>query len=569
MNTPGEIIRSSGWSSWRCQEAISDGNGNAVESQDTIPSADRCFEEMIIRITNGRPTFFACLALCVCVPAQERARATLKWFITALVFCFLAPVLLAQEKTVVPITKLSFYGALGKIDFGSGFCLDPECRFIVTNYHVAKAMGKWFSIQHEPVVSRWLDSGPDDEDATKLGYNPLHDLAIVEVWHGLSQKGFHGLGYNTTSAQDLAIGQDVDIYSYPFESNPKRTLLHSKGKYIGVHQNGLLVFSYEPHPEHIRGGASGGIIVDSKGQVIAVLSERAVNTDEPIVLGVPVEVLSTFVSKVQPYLAERLFPQSVFIPPVQPDFYPTWVPETASAEKLQRRPVETPEVQLLRDRAQVLVDNMHSLIAVQSYEWGKGSAATDPQAIAAYEVTQIDGRQRFREYPDGKHSLESVPWPPLNHAIEPGDAWSFTPKMVAKEYDLKIRRMPDVDWKGQQLRVFQFFGAKEDGVCNFDDQDDYVFFVVHHFGTYDCYGEVWTDQDENIIRLSEGYRMPNRWQDYREEVTFTWIEVNGIRSLVPATISSQAQEKSHIYWCRGLFTHYQQFQTQARLLARH
>ena len=498
--------------------------------------------------------------------SQACAQATLKWFIVALVFCILVPILFAQEKTVVPITKLSFYGPLGKIDFGSGFCLDPECRFIVTDYHVAKAMGKWFSIQNEPVVSSWFDSGPDDEGATKLGYNPLHDLAIVEVWHGLSKKGFHGVGYNTTSVEDLTLAQDVDIYSYPFESNPKRKLLHFKGKYIGVRQDGLLVFSYEPDPQRVQGGASGGLIVDGKGQVIAVLSDRATNTDEPMVLGVPVEVLSAFVSKVQPYLAERLFPRSVFIPPVQPDFYPAWIPATMSAKELQSRPVEASDVLLLRSRAQVLVDNMRSLIAVQSYEWGKGSAASDPQAIAAYEVRQIDGRQRYREYPNGKHELESVPWPPMIKAIEPGDAWSFAPKMVAEEYDLKIRRMPDVDWKGQDLRVFQYFGAKEDGVCNFDDQDNYGLLVVHHFGTYDCYGEVWTDQNENIIRFSEGYHMPNRRQDYREEVTFTWIEINGVRSLVPATISSQVQEKSHVYWCRGLFTDYQQFQSKARLL---
>jgi Trypsin-like peptidase domain len=499
--------------------------------------------------------------------ARLRALATLKWFIIVLVFCLLAPFVFAQEKTVVPITKLSFYGPLGKIDFGSGFCLDPECRFIVTNNHVVKGMGKRFSIQHEPVVNSWLDSGPGDEGATKLGYDPLHDLAIVEVWHGLSKKGFHGANYDTAPAEDLAIGQDVNIYSYPFESNPKRKLLHFKGKYVGVHQDGLLVFSYEADPQHIRGGASGGIVIDSQGRVIAVLSEGSIDTDEPMVLGVPVEVLSAFVNKIQPYLAERLFPQSVFIPPVQPDFYPTWVPERASAQDLQRRSPEPPEVHMLRERAQDLVDNMRSLIAVQSYEWGNGNIASDPQAIASYEVSQIDGRQRYREYPDGKRETESVPWPSPARSINPGNAWSFTPKMVAKEYDLNIRRVPDVDWSGQKLRVFQFFGAKEDAVCNFDDQDDYVFFVVHHFGTYDCYGEVWTDREENIIRFSEGFHMPNRWGDFRVEITFRWIEINGSRSLVPATISSESQEKSHVYWCRGLFTNYRQFQTTARFVS--
>jgi hypothetical protein len=499
--------------------------------------------------------------------ARLRTPATLKSFIILLVFCLVAPFVFAQEKTVVPITKLSFYGPLGKIDFGSGFCLDPECRFIVTNYHIVERMGKQFSIQHEPVVCSWLDSGPGDDSATKLGYDPLHDLAIVEVWHGLSKKGFHAANYNTTSVEDLPIGQYVEIYTYPFESNPKRKLLNFKGKYIGVHQDGLLVFSYEPDPEDIRGGASGGIVVDSKGHVIAILSERAINTDEPMVLGVPVEVLSAFVNKVQPYLAERLFPQSVRVPPVQPDFYPTWVPERMSAEGLQRRSVEPPEVHMLREKAQVLVDNTRSLIAVQSYEWGNGNIVSDPKTIASYEVRQIAGRQLYREYPDGKHEMNEVPWPSPARTITPGNAWSFTPKMLAKQYDLNIRRAPDVDWRGQKLRVFQFFGAKEDAVCDFDDRDHYGFFVVHHFGTYDCYGEVWTDEDENIVRFSERFDMPNEWGGYREEITFRWIELNGSRSLVPATIYAESHEKSHVDWCRGLFTHYQQFQSTARFVS--
>src|SRR5262249_44780040 len=90
-------------------------------------------------------------------------------WITVFTFCFIAPGLFAQDKTVVPISKPGFNGWGVKIHFGSGFCLDTDCRFVVTNYHVAKAMGDLFSIQGEPIVNVWLDSGRDDEGATKLG----------------------------------------------------------------------------------------------------------------------------------------------------------------------------------------------------------------------------------------------------------------------------------------------------------------------------------------------------------------------------------------------------------------
>jgi len=467
-------------------------------------------------------------------------------------------------RTVVPITKLHNYGLFGSIQFGSGFCLDPECRFIVTNYHVARAMGKRFSIQHEPVVERWLASGPNDQGATKEGYNPLHDLAVAELKRSLNRTGFHGLPYNREDVRDLVVGQDVDIYAFPLELNPKRKLQHFRGQYIGLNHDGLLAFSYKPNPHVLSGGASGGLVVDENGRVMAVLNEIVVNRKD-VVLGVPVNVLSAFVSKIQPYLAARLFPETAFIPPVEPDIYPQWVPHRPDG-RLERRSVEPPDVQLLRLKAQDVVNGMRAVLSVESFEWGKGSAANDPQAIGYYEVRTFDGYQHFRTYPDGKKEMAEVPWPPLNSVIEPGGAWSYMAKLVAKEYDLRIRQVPDIVWKGQTLRVFQYHGAKEDKVCTFDDQLDLVFMVHHHLESYDCSGEVWTDQGENIMRVSENYYMGGARTNVRMIVTFGWTDIEGDWLLVPITISMETEDGSHINWCRGQFTDYRQFRSTVRLL---
>lgn len=462
----------------------------------------------------------------------------------------------AQEQAVVPITKLQFLGVATVAKFGSGFCLDLECRYIVTNYHVAKAMGKNFSIQHESVVERWLATGPNDDGATKDGYNPAHDLAVVELRHSLQHKGYHGLTYST----NLAEGEDVDIYSYPLEFNPKRKLLHFHGKFIGNSTIGLLLFSYEPNPQHIKGGASGGMIVDSKGRVVAVLADVITN-QKNVIGGVSVEMLSAFVGKIQPYMAAQLFPKSVFIPPVAVDYYPEWLPPPSDGT-LQRRQPESPDIKLLREKAQGVVSNMFTMVAVESFEWGKD--ANDPAAVGSYEVRMIDGYQHFREYPDGKKERDDVIWPPTNHAVAPGNAWFATPEVVAEDYDLKIHRADDIVWKGQALRVFQYLGAKEDKFCNFDEQTDLGFLVIHNVQAYACYGEVWTDQDNNIVRVSENFHMPG---NYREVVTYGWVEIEGDRSLVPLTVSSQAEYSAHVYWCRGIFTNYQQFKTKVRFFS--
>src|SRR6266446_6939689 len=61
---------------------------------------------------------------------------------------------------MIPSAKLGITGKLGPtlgIDtyFGTGFCLDAPCRFIVTNYHVAiaKRAGK---IKGEKIIQRYL-----------------------------------------------------------------------------------------------------------------------------------------------------------------------------------------------------------------------------------------------------------------------------------------------------------------------------------------------------------------------------------------------------------------------------
>src|SRR6266852_8564064 len=134
------------------------------------------------------------------------------------------------SEIVVPITsvkftpsvKLGISGKLGpKLDvdanFGTGFCLDAACRFIVTNYHVAMAT-RATKIKREKIIQRYFATGPHDEDATAnylpnggvLPYAKKRDLAIFELRRSLPHH--HAL---TFSLDELQLGQEVDIYGYP------------------------------------------------------------------------------------------------------------------------------------------------------------------------------------------------------------------------------------------------------------------------------------------------------------------------------------------------------------------
>lgn len=476
--------------------------------------------------------------------------------------------------TVVPITELKFLGAGIEGKFGTGFCLDAECRFIGTNYHVA-AVARPRKIKGQRVVHVYFATGPADAGAIvnagfsagPMKYNPSRDLAIFELRHPLPNH--HGIAFNL---DDLAPGQEVDIYAYPKESiSPIRRLLRFRGTFKGQTSIGLLAFNYDLSADKaIRPGASGGIVVDSKTQhIVGILNEISTGGG-PMAMAVPVQSLADFVAKVQPNLMPNIFPPNNFISPVLADLYSKFVPLPAG-NVLQHRPEESAEVKTLRAKAQLLADSMRNFIAVQTFAWGSGNRA--PDASSAYEVRVVDGRQRFRKYPDGEKELEQVPLPHLSGWVLPSDEWSKLPEMVGTELRLKVQQAPGAVVNGRRTKIFQFYAGVEDNLCPFEPVEDFGFFTISKNVPVACFGEVWTDEDTNIIRMSEHLELSAKLKDYRGWEDFQVILTYGQFKqadepprLTPVTIYTQARNNKKVYWCRGQFTNYRVFRSSVRLL---
>jgi hypothetical protein len=470
------------------------------------------------------------------------------------------------SKTVVPITGLKLgLGIEGR--FGTGFCLDPACRFIGTNYHVAK-VARPRKIEGEKVIQRYLATGPDDEGATvndgaslsSMKYTLSRDLAIFELHHSLPHH--HGAAF---SLDDLQVGQEIDIYVYPKEGiNPVRSLLQFHGAFKGQTTTGLLAFDYSSSADRtIRPGASGGIVVDRKSQQIVGILNGIARNGETVALAVPVQSLAEFVTKVRPYLSQTIFPSTQGISSVSVDLYAKYVPSPADA--LQHRPEELPEVKMLRRKAQLLADSMRNFIAVQTFAWGSGDK--EPIAASAYEVRILDGNQRFREYPDGKKELHDVPLPPLNTVMVPGGEWSELPEMVGTKLGLKIHQGADVVVNERRMKVFQYWANSEDDVCKWRSVLELGFFTINKDVTVACYGEVWTDEDTNILRMSEHYELTGKLRDFQGMVTYGWLErPDETPRLIPLTISTQAEFNKKVYWCRGQFIDYKVFGSRVKIL---
>lgn len=533
---------------------------------------------------------------------------TLREIIPILVTCFgLSPIAIAQKvlpgtstiqpsvrvehtqdfsETVVPIHALKIapslkLGMSGKpvpsigIDakLGTGFCLDAACRFIATNYHVA-ATARPNKIEREKIIERYFATGPDDKGATpnsipNLGVVPYatkRDLAIFELWRPLPHH--HGLRF---CLDELEVGQEVDIYGYPKGAiNPFRKLTRFPAKFKGPTTSGLLAFDYElsGDPPIRIAGSSGGIVVDRKSEeIVGILS----GSTETTAVAVSIQTLVEFVTTVQPFLAQKLFVGTKQIPPASPDIYPKFVPP--SSDELQHRPEEPDNVRILRKKAQSLVDSIRNFIAVETYAWGSGNK--EPKVEAAYEVRVIDGHQKFREYPNGRKELKEVPELQGRTYVMPATEWSTLPHMVGTEIRLKVHQAPDVIVNQRQIRVFQYSSSVEDNLCPWQPIDDYGFFKIHHKEVaVACYGEVWTDENINIIRISQRLDLSKKlkeywgWDDYAVIITYDWQTLPDHNPwLIPLTIYVEGHTDKHVYWCRGNFTDYHLFSVGARLVA--
>jgi len=451
--------------------------------------------------------------------------------------------------------------------------LDAECRFIGTNYHVAVMM-RPRKVKGQKIIQRYLATGPDDEGATLNGlfsahplkYNFSRDLAIYELRRPL--RNYHGTPF---SLNDILVGQDVDIYAYPKGAiNPIRSLMRFHGSFKGETTGGLLAFNYVlSSGKRIRPGASGGLIVDSKTrQIIGILNGVATNREQ-VALAVPIQALADFVASVQPWVAQHIFASSKYASPVFADIYPKFV--WPHEDSLQHRPEESAEVKLLRQKAQLLTDSIRNFIAVQSFEFG--SRGNAPSAADQYEVQVIDGFQRFRD-PETEEEFRDMPFPPrLNTGIGTGGEWSELPAMVGANLGLKIHQFPDAVINGRRMKVFQYRAEVEDGVpCNFFKiVRDYGLFERSRILTAPCYGEVWTDQDTDIERMSEHIELPenfDKWKDQGTVVTYGWLRrKDQAPRIIPLTISTEAEYHKKVYWCRGVFTNYHVFSSTSKIVA--
>ena len=475
--------------------------------------------------------------------------------------------LLRPESVVVKITKIRVGFPL-KMEMGTGFCLNSNCDLVATNYHVVALAGLQFKIKGQGVLEKYLATGPDDDGAVwnkplddstgpPTKYTPVRDLAIFKLNRPLESKGMRGIGLYPYQLQE---GQEVDIYAYPSNDRPLvvglRKLTRFSCVFVLETSDGQLEFRCELSAagRPIRPGASGGIVVDRKTQQTVGILRGVVIDENNLAIAVPIWSLADFLFKVHPEAYAKLFPVQVYrsqgtnassTEPILPDAYlhgevrePVQAAPEVSPGTIQRRPQESPTIVLLRNKAQSLADNMKNFIAVERLSFGSGET---PSALSQYEIRVIDGDPKFRAYPAGRQELSRLPFPKQIPAVEVGSEWSDLPDMVGTSLGLKMAQVEDIFVDGRRVQVFRYRGQVEDHACKFRSSMNYLFFQHDWVGTVACSGDVWTDEDMNILRISEDLALPpskTRWRNLHAVVLYGWLKKTGEEpTLIPVSIS--------------------------------
>lgn len=162
-----------------------------------------------------------------------------------------ATVQIEAQGTFVDPQVGTVYNAAGR---GTGFIIDPS-GLAVTNNHVvtgAALLKVWVGGEHEP------------RSAKVLGVSECWDLAVIDI---------EGEGYPYLEIYTGSVEPGLEVYAAGFPlGDPEYTL--TKGIVSKARANGESYWASVPavieHDARIRGGNSGGPLVDATGKVVGI-----------------------------------------------------------------------------------------------------------------------------------------------------------------------------------------------------------------------------------------------------------------------------------------------------------
>jgi len=413
--------------------------------------------------------------------------------------------------------RIGVYGV--ELKYGTGWCADAGCSLLVTCYHVAREVSPG-KIGGAKVLQVDVASGPDDDGAVLimttsggwLRYNPLNDVALIS----LSQPLLPGTPTPSFYTGHLVPGQELVVHGFP--SGGKQEAVAAKLLSVG---DGLLELSLATET---AAGLSGSAVTDKQGRIVGMLS----SVTDGRAFAVPLWSIADALRKFRPALHSQLFPDGPRKPPefqgsmvisrellaalsgASPEpalplasledglgqAFPELVPHPTRLLNTREEPVD---ILKLRRRAQRMFQQMANLRALQTLRL---NTEGNSELTWLHELYVDSHDLVFRAIDDGQ-LMSALPLPRRRRAVLPGAEWRDLPRMVASEFKLRLEEVGTKDVGGKQLRVFRYQASVEDRVCWAFFRTTEVFWSHDRHFPVACRGEVWTDAELNLLRISQ------------------------------------------------------------------
>jgi Trypsin-like peptidase domain len=409
------------------------------------------------------------------------------------------------------------------VEVATGWCVDPECDVVITNYHVMNVIGPHTKIKGVRVVEVASATSEADHDArvlpTVLGpmkFAPGRDISLLTMAEPLARKGMHAVPFYLGQ---LDPGQKVTAMGFP--GGKLRSI---QGTFVQEYAEGLLSFEMA---HEVSPGISGALVIDEKGRAVGLAI--GFSSDHHSMYAVPVWSVADFIRKTKPQLYAKLFTDEIYRgtenskvkgeqpqdEPEEPtvdvfaEDFPASLQEGFSPvpvlpedylllnDALPNTPIIRQNVSAavlsLRRSAQLMSLQMKNFVARQTLLLSNGG-------IWQHELQVVDGRQRFRTI-NGKDLFEL----PLKGNLVPGAEWSELVKAIGFNSSLAVRFERDTTIGNQAVKVFHYQVRPEDQICQLR--------VARKFhgmwkGSVPCTGAIWTDGQFRILRITQDMTPP-------------------------------------------------------------
>jgi hypothetical protein len=455
--------------------------------------------------------------------------------------------------------------------YGSSICINQNCSVLATAYHVQLLAGRrnlQVAGAHTDKVLSLANEGDTNKSdipivgsKTAVSYNVAKDVSFIYTKKAVAHKSGVRYSYN------YYVGQQVTVAGYcdnEFEKH-KATIIGSNVPLVigqaRLNENLIVDIRLDP-------ATSGSAVFDEKGNLLGMIvltgALKLSSGDLTASVALPVRTIAKALVNLDPIIGSAIFNN---IPEEEPKTVQQSYVVYQDSDLPQDTSLVIPELRAMSTEMPDAVAKLHTASKAASKRMvnflTKQCLVQGTQGAICYELSIVDGRQRFREMAkDGKLGRPTKSFPVQGHGVWIQSDWAETLGDIATR-----------SWVFQGLvddhYLFTFESTAEDDRCYWEEysQGTPLFGGGHPAwkGAVACDEQILTDKEFNVLFVFTELYPPDEClaRLVQEAASYDWIKLEGLKSpiLLPVKerITAKVQGQRDLWYTNVSWTDYRRF----------